>query len=314
MTPSRIARRVLVLTPIICGWIAVATIAAQNTSTTASAGSDPEVVAIYFPGFHQDDHYDSWFGEGWNEWKLLSEAPSRFSNHRLFRSAWGDFDEADPRWMEKQVALAADGGVDVFLFDWYWYSGVKILHRPLEQGFLQATNQSRLKFALMWANHDWRNYFPAPDDQDPPMLLPSRISPKDFTRVMNYCLNHYFHRPNYWQVEGRPYFSIFESGSFVQQLGGASGARRVLDAARQQVQADGLPGIHFAAFCGSADALAQLRDAGFDSVTTYNITASGKATLEKPLDQYTDVVENHSTVWKSLDDGTLPYMPVVTIL
>lgn len=110
--------------------------AQQNSPRASSLNPRPDIVAIYFPGFHQDDHYDSWFGEGWNEWRLLAEAPTRFPGQRLLRPAWGAFDEADPGWMARQVALAADQGIDVFLFDWYWYSGVKLLHRPLEQGFL----------------------------------------------------------------------------------------------------------------------------------------------------------------------------------
>ena len=40
-----------------------------------------------------------------------------------------------------------------FLFDWYWYSGVKLMEEALENGFLKAPNRKRLKFALMWANH-----------------------------------------------------------------------------------------------------------------------------------------------------------------
>jgi hypothetical protein len=92
-----------------------------------------DVAAIYFPGYHRDTHYDAWFGEGWNEWTLLAEAPTRFPGQQFFKPRWGPFDEADPKWMERQIALAADHGITVFIFDWYWYSGVKILHRPLEE-------------------------------------------------------------------------------------------------------------------------------------------------------------------------------------
>jgi hypothetical protein len=109
---------------------------------------------------------------------------------------------------------------------------VKLLHRPLEEGFLNATNQSRLRFALMWANHDWRNYVPAPKDQEPAMLLPSRTSPRDFARVMDYCQEHYFRLTNYWRVEGKLYFSIFETDNFVRRLGGPAGTKRVLEGAR----------------------------------------------------------------------------------
>ncbi len=281
---------------------------------SAAAAPRPDIVAIYFPGYHHDDHYDSWFGEGWNEWQLLAAAPIRFPSQRIWQPSWGQFDEANPDWMAKQIGLAADYGIDVFLFDWYWYSGVRILHRPLEEGFLSATNNSRLKFALMWANHDWKNYFPAPQNADPPILLPSRTSEHDFTRLIDYCYRSYFSRTNYWRVNGDLYFGIFESDKFVQQLGGPAETKRILGQARRQMRDAGLGGIHFAAFHWSPDALPRLRDAGFDSVTTYNITSSGKASLpEHPLDPYPKLVDAHVVAWKRMDSGILPYFPVVTI-
>jgi hypothetical protein len=274
----------------------------------------PEVVAIYFPGFHQDDHYDSWFGEGWNEYRLLAEAPSRFPGHRTWRPAWGRFDEADPDWMAKQITLAADHRIDVFLFDWYWYSGVKLLQRPLENGFLRATNQNRLKFALMWANHDWRNYFPAPQEREAPILLSSRTSERDFARLLDYCRQTYFGRSNYWRLNGSAYFGVFETDKFIEQLGGPAATKRVLENARGQNRQAGLGGIHFAAFHWSPEASPRLHESGFDSATSYNISVSSKASLpDKPLDAYGDLVEQHVKVWKSFDSGPTPYFPVVTV-
>ena len=294
--------------------LGIANAAERPTTATASTPQRPDVVAIYFPGYHQDDHYDSWFGEGWNEWQLLAQAPVRFPGQRLLKPAWGPFDEANPGWMSKQVGLAAEHGIDVFLFDWYWYNGVKILYRPLEQAFLQATNQARLKFALMWANHDWRNYFPVPKDQEPAMLLPSRTSPRDFGRLMQYCRTTYFCRSNYWRVAGGLYFGIFETDKFVQQLGGPAATRRVLEQIRAETRQAGLGELHFGAFPGAPESLVTLREAGFDSATTYNVTGSGKASLpDHPLDWYADLVDRHVSFWKSMDTGQLPYLPVVTI-
>jgi hypothetical protein len=89
--------------------------------------------------------------------------------------------------MRKQIDLAAAHGIDVFIFDWYWFSGVKILHRPLEEGFLKARNRKKLKYALMWANGDWRNVFPAPLDNKQTLWLPSRVTPEDFHRHRRRC-------------------------------------------------------------------------------------------------------------------------------
>jgi hypothetical protein len=289
--------------------------AAERAAVPATpAIKRPPVAAIYFPGYHQDPHYDSWFGEGWNEWQLLEQAPQRFPGQRFFRSEWGHFDEASPVWMERQIDLAADHGIDVFIFDWYWYSGVKILYRPLEEGFLKANNRNRLRYALMWANHDWKNYFPAALDRDPTLWLPSRATPHDFEQLMGHCITTHFVQSNYWRVDGGVYFGIFDAAGFLRQLGGPEKTREVVAQARKQVAAAGLGRLHLAAFAFGLDQIPQLKTAGFDSLTTYNITASGRATLPgHPLDDYADLARRHESFWKEMDTGLLPYAPVVTI-
>ncbi len=287
---------------------------AAPSERAPSVKAQMEVAAIYFPGFHRDDHYDAWFGEGWNEWRLLEQAAPRFPGQRFFRPAWGSFDEANVPWMERQIDLAADHGITVFVFDWYWYSGVQILQRPLEQGFLAAHNRERLKYALMWANHDWRNYFPAPLKEDGTLWLPSRTSPDDFRRLVSHCIIKHFRQPNYWRIDGRAYFGIFDVGGFLRQLGGPSQAAKVLQQARTMATEAGLNGIHFGAFASEPSMLPALNEAGFDTVTAYNICWSPQATLPaRPLDDYRDLAEHHVQVWKSMDTGVLPFCPIVTV-
>ena len=69
--------------------------------------------------------------------------------------------------MAKKIDAATKAGIDLFLFDWYWYSspqtpmittdsqgpgGGTFLSGALEKGFLKAANRNKMKFALMWAN------------------------------------------------------------------------------------------------------------------------------------------------------------------
>ena len=118
----------------------------------------PDVVAIYCPLWHRYEHMDSWRGYGWTEWELLKNAPPRFPGHyQPLRPSWGCFDESDPKWSAREIDLAADHHIDVFLFDWYWYSGVKLMEEALEKGFLKSPNRKRLKFALMWAK-PWQDF------------------------------------------------------------------------------------------------------------------------------------------------------------
>lgn len=100
-----------------------------------------ETAAIYFPSWHSDAHYSAWYGPGWTEWELVKTARSLYPGHDQPKEpAWGYFDESDPLWAEKQIDLAAVHGITSFMFDWYWYQGVQILHGALEKGFLKARN------------------------------------------------------------------------------------------------------------------------------------------------------------------------------
>src|SRR5687767_7089147 len=106
----------------------------------------PEIAAYYCGLWHRYDHMDAWHGYGWTEWELLRTARPRFAGHRQpIVPKWGYFDETDPAWGARQIDLAADHGVDVMIYDWYWYSGVRLMEAPLEQAFLGAPNRRRLK-------------------------------------------------------------------------------------------------------------------------------------------------------------------------
>ena len=67
---------------------------------------------------------------------------------------WGTADEADPAVMEFQIKEATRHGVNVFIYDWYWYDRRPFLEQCLDEGFLGAPNNEDMRFYLMWANHD----------------------------------------------------------------------------------------------------------------------------------------------------------------
>ncbi|MCY3018212.1 MAG: glycoside hydrolase family 99-like domain-containing protein [Planctomycetota bacterium] len=273
----------------------------------------PSNVAIYCPLWHNYDHASSWKGEGWCEWELLKSAIARFPGHyQPLRPSWGCFDESDPAWAAREIDLAADHGLDVFLFDWYWYSGVKLMEEALERGFLQAPNNRRLKFALMWANHEWSDYFPPPFGKPWNWLLPIRHSAADMQRIIAYCVEHYFRRPNYWQVDGRLFFSVFQPGLMVQQLGGPAAAKAVFAELDAQLRGDGLPPLHWNAMVWSPAQVEVLREAGFHSTTSYNLISSGKAGPDL-VDRYEDLMSRHLEHWAAMSRTALPHNPVVTM-
>src|SRR5512133_431268 len=115
-----------------------------------------DVAAYIWPAYTGDEPRTRMFWpDGYGEWQTVRAATAKFPGHQWpRRPLWGYVNEADPRVMEMQIDAAADHGVNVFIYDWYWYDGRPFLENCLNDGYLKAKNNSRVKFYLMWANHD----------------------------------------------------------------------------------------------------------------------------------------------------------------
>jgi hypothetical protein len=91
--------------------------------------------------------------------------------------------------MEKKIDAAAEHGIDAFIFDWYYYEDGPFLDRTVNEGFLKARNNGRVKFAFMWANHDWlKNLLPCTKGDPQVVLYPGKVSPAGFERIANHLL------------------------------------------------------------------------------------------------------------------------------
>jgi hypothetical protein len=245
------------------------------------------VACYYFPNYHLDPRNERVHGKGWSEWNLVRRAEARYPGHRQPRvPLWGYEDESDPVFMARKIDAAADHGVDAFIFDWYWYDDGPFLERGLERGFLRATNNGRMKFGLMWANHDWKDIHPArlgESRQGFPggyrVLYPGAVSRPTFDTIVETALERYFQHPSYWLVEGCPYFSIYDLPCLVDGLGGVEATQQALAHFRARVKAEGFRDLHLNGVLWNPHALSSagvrmdasnlVETFGFDSVTSY---------------------------------------------
>jgi|688.fasta_scaffold194591_2 hypothetical protein len=242
--------------------------AAPSPRNGSSTKNDIQVAVYYFP---------NWGPVAQSEWSTLQAAPPRFTGHAQPKvPAWGYENENDPVVMARKIAAAADHGIDAFIFDWYYYDadasrlaksphysqdGSRYLHTALESGYLGAANNDRLKFAIMWCNHD---------------MYPNAkgaVKPETFERLTDYIIEKYFKHPSYWKIDGCPYFSIYEVKTFLQTFGGdRAKAAAALARFRQKVQAAGFPGLHVNGVLfglGGKESPAVAKALGLDSATTY---------------------------------------------
>src|ERR1041385_4460439 len=132
-------------------------------------------------------------GKDWSEWELVKAAKPRFTGHQQPKvPLWGYEDESDPKVMARKIDAAADHGIDAFIFDWYWYNDGPFLERGLDRGFLATANNRRLRFALMWANHDWIDIHPKTLGTPDRLLYPGQITPETWETMTDYIVHHYF--------------------------------------------------------------------------------------------------------------------------
>jgi hypothetical protein len=294
----------------------------DQTDANATAGR-PTVAAYYFPNYHADPRNAARLGAGWTEWDLVRAARPRYPGHRQPKvPAWGYQDEADPAVMAQKIDAAADHGIDAFIVDWYHYADGPFLNRALDEGFLGAANRHRLRFALMWANHDWIELFPARRGVPSALIYPGSIGPDDFDRICDHIIARYFLHPAYWRIDGRPYFSIYELYRLVAGLGGIDQTRAALDRFRAKAVAAGLPGIHLNAITWGvqilpgerqvADPAGLVRALGFDSVGSYVwVHHVGVPAMEHP---YTAALADYLRFADQADrQFGLPYHPNVSM-
>ena len=117
----------------------------------------------------------------------------------------------------REIDLAADHNIDVFLFDWYWYSGVPIMQEGLEQRLLEGPQPPANEVRPDVGQPQLGRRLPrrptaspgTPGCRAPLAGRPCRAS-------IDYCVEHYFRQPNYWTVDGRLFFSVFQPGKLIK--------------------------------------------------------------------------------------------------
>lgn len=286
------------------------------------------VACYYFPNYHVDPRNEAAHGPGWTEWELVKRAEPRFAGHRQPRvPLWGYSDESDPAVMAQKIAAAADHGIDVFLFDWYWYDDGPFLGQGLEKGFLNAPNIDRLKFAIHWANHTWVDIHPAKLSAHPHnnarVLYPGAVTPETFGMIVRHTIETYFRHPAYWLIDGCPYFSVYEIGKLVESFGDVASTRAALEGFRAQTRAAGFPGLHLNAVVWGqpivpgestpADPARLVDDLGFDSFTSYVWIHHGGLDAFPETD-YNGCRDHYMRYWGKVETGSgIPYFPNVTM-
>lgn len=240
-------------------------------STLLEKPADMTVAAYVFPNYNETALHNKLYSKGWTEYNLIRSARPWFPGHQQPRTPMlGELDESLPSTWETYNKLCKESGIDVLIWDWYWYDGKPCLHEALENGFLEAKNTHDVKFACMWTNHPWYILYPTQKTDGKPEYPPSYDAP-DFSyeesfRSLSYIVSRYCHLENYWKIDGKPVICIWDARRLESKLT-AAGVKKLFSELREFARKLGLKGLHFhvTGFCTE-----NMKEMGYDTAGSYN--------------------------------------------
>ncbi len=262
--------------------------------------------------------------DGIGEWQTVKKEHKKGDYEWSRKPLWGYVDEADPEVMRMQIQCAKSYGVNVFIYDWYWYDKRPFLENCLNDGFLKADNCLDMKFYIMWANHNanytWDYRLSSSENTD---VWLGAVTKEDFEIIGTRWLEQYFTKENYYKIDGKPVVAIYDIGNFITGLGGIDEAAECMNSLREKAKKYGLPGVHFQLIKWGKLTLdlsgvdkgkvevdpALSKRMGFDSLTHYQMVHFTNVTRD-----YEEIIPDMVKEWNEVKKAYCePYFPHVSI-
>jgi hypothetical protein len=180
------------------------------------------------------------------EWETVANMQERYPGHYWNgKPLWGYVNEADPTVMSMEIEAATRHGVNVFIFDWYWYDGRPFMETTLDNGFLKAANVDKMKFYLMWANHEavnlWDTRLAGINEDN--VIWTARVDREEFEKICKRNIEKYFKHPQYYKTDGKPVFMIYDIPQLIAGLGGLEQTVDALKWFEAETRRAGFPGL-----------------------------------------------------------------------
>ncbi len=297
----------------------------QNSPKNKIDKNRYDVAAFVWPSYHPDDRAKIFWPGGIGEWETVMKDAPKYEGHLQPRQPlWGYINEADPYVAEMEINAAADHGVNVLIFDWYWYDGMPFLEGHLNDGYLKARNNDRVKFYLMWANHDVNMTWDKRNAGKPneSIIWKAAVDRKEFEIICNRVIEKYFKHPSYYKIDGKPSFMIYELEQLISGLGGVNETMDALNWFREQTVKAGFKGLDLQVTLRRNDynltgidgkkmgnQTEIIERLGFDGLTHYQFVHF----LYIDRD-YSEIMEDVQKEWRILNNEfEIPYYPHISV-
>ena len=196
----------------------------------------PKIIASYLPQFHEFSENTRWFGRGFSEWTNTSQTLPQYIGHRQPHVPIdvGFYNLNNTDIMHRQAELAKKYGIDGFCVYYYWFSGKKIMDRPLKQ--LLDDKDLDFPFFLFWANDDWTMAWGNGATRE--TLYKGAVKSEDAEKFMDDVLP-YMLDPRYIRINNKPVLLIYKIA-----LGDKADYLRFIQKIQTIAKKNGLDGIY----------------------------------------------------------------------
>ncbi len=231
-------------------------------------------LAYHLPQFHPTAENDAWWGKGFTEWTNVARARPRFRGHeqpRLPRDlGFYDLRLAESRRM--QADLAAQSGLQGFVFYHYWFNGRRLLSAPVD-GILEDP-EYRFPFCLSWANENWTRAWDGGASQ---ILMQQSYSREDDRAHIRWLVG-VMHDDRYITFDGKPVLLVHRASLLPHP-------RETTQIWRDEVARAGFPGLYLLRTEHFGDETGDPRDLGFDAAVDFqpNFSALLQASRTRAL-------------------------------
>lgn len=206
--------------------------------------SNVKLLAFHLPQFHEIEENNQWWGKGFTEWTNVKRGRKMYPGHYQPKVPLNHnyYDLSDNDVLMKQAALAKKYGIYGFCFYHYYFTGKKLLEKPVEAYLSQKDRQP---FCFAWANQSFARTWYGKNGDNEMLLRQTYGGEKEWKEHFEYLLP-FFKDKQYIKVDNCPMFLIYLSQDF-------KNCNKMIEFWNKLALEEGFNGIHFVAM-----------DTGFD--------------------------------------------------